>query len=251
MPKRFTDTEKWRDEWWASLPNDYRMIWLYLVDSCSIAGLWKKDFRGLNFNCNSSISQESFLETFGSRVVDCGNFFFIPKFLLFQYPKGLNSDKPAIVSVRKEVLLNNLLPIIQQSLGNDYLIVKDKDKDTDIRKGQRQGNGQEQIPPVVAISKLEIFEEIFSSEIFLEQLSMTHKGKDIKQAWEECYTHHSNAPNPPREVWEWKQKLNTWLTIKSKEGNGKAINGINKKQQSDAALEQSVEQYYRDKVAGK
>ena len=43
MAKRFTDTDKWQDEWWGSLPNDYRMIWLYLVDRCSIAGIWKKD----------------------------------------------------------------------------------------------------------------------------------------------------------------------------------------------------------------
>lgn len=67
-------------------------------------------------------------------------------------------------------------------------------------------------------SKLEIFEELFSDDIFIEQLSTTHRGKDLKQAFEECYTHHSNAPTPPKEPWEWRQKLNTWLTIKS---NGK------------------------------
>jgi len=70
-------------------------------------------------------------------------------------------------------------------------------------------------------SKNEIFEQLFSDERYIEQLSMTHKGKNIKQAWEECYTHHSNAPNPPKENWEWRQKLNTWLTIKAKE-NGTA-----------------------------
>jgi hypothetical protein len=69
-------------------------------------------------------------------------------------------------------------------------------------------------------SKLEIFQTLFSDDIFIEQLNRTHKGKDLKQAFEECYTHHSNAPNPPQELWEWKQKLNTWLTIKKPEHNG-------------------------------
>jgi len=73
-----------------------------------------------------------------------------------------------------------------------------------------------------SISKNDLFESIFTDEIYIEQISMTHKGKDIKQAWEECYTHHSQTPSAPREVWEWKQKLNTWLSIKSKERtNGK------------------------------
>lgn len=142
MAKRFTDTEKWRDDWWGSLTNDYRMIWLYLVDSCSIAGIWKKDFRGLNFNCNTNITEEDFLKVFGSRMIDCKSFYFIPKFLLFQYPKGLNSDKPAIVSIRNEVLLNNLSGIIKESLPNGFLTIKDKDKDkdkdTDNRQEQRQ-----------------------------------------------------------------------------------------------------------------
>lgn len=131
MAKRFTDTDKWQDEWWGSLPNDYRMIWLYLVDRCSIAGIWKKDFRGLNFHCNTNVTEKDFIKVFNGRLIDRGNFFFIPKFLLFQYPKGLNSDKPAIVSVRREIELNNLFQTVQESLPNDFLIVKDKDKDKD------------------------------------------------------------------------------------------------------------------------
>jgi len=128
MAKRFTDTEKWRDEWWGSLPNDYRMIWLYLVDSCSIAGIWKKDFRGLNFNCNTAITESDFLKAFGDRLMDRGNYFFIPKFLSFQYPKGLNNNKPAILSVVKELNQNNLYQTVSELFGNDYLIIKDKDK---------------------------------------------------------------------------------------------------------------------------
>lgn len=82
------------------------------------------------------------------------------------------------------------------------------------------GDGYESVK-VTVDGKLEIFEKLFSDEIFISDLSSTHRGKDIKQAFEECYTHHSSGPSPPQELWEWKQKLNTWLTIKS---NGKRTN---------------------------
>lgn len=111
--------------------NDYRMIWQYLVDTCSHAGIWKKDFRGLNFNCNTNITEDEFKNVFGSRVIEFEKYYFIPKFLLFQYPSGLNSKKPAIVSVRKELRLNNLINTVRELFGNDYLIIKDKDKDKD------------------------------------------------------------------------------------------------------------------------
>lgn len=68
-----------------------------------------------------------------------------------------------------------------------------------------------------SLSKIELFESIFSDQRFVDDLSIAHKGKDIPTAWEECWTHHSQTPSPPTEVWQWKQKLNSWLTIKGKQ----------------------------------
>lgn len=142
MARRFTDTNKWRDEWFGALTNDYRMIWLYLVDSCSNAGIWKKDFRGLNFNCNTKITEPDFVEVFGSRVIDRGKFFFIPKFVFFQCPSGIGSDKPAIVSIRTELEQYNLMPIIRELFGNDYLIIKGKGKGKGRGKEEGKGKGK-------------------------------------------------------------------------------------------------------------
>lgn len=96
---------------------------------------------------------------------------------------------------------------------------------------------KEQIP------KLQVFENIFSDDIFVEQLERTHRGKDLKQAFEECYTHHSNAPNI-LEFWEWRQKLNTWLSITRKNATPK-----NNKQSSRdlaAALQERINQDARN-----
>ena len=97
-------------------------------------------------------------------------------------------------------------------------------------------------------SKHEVTELLFSDELFIEQLKMTHRGKDIKQAWDECYIHHNNAPNPPNTLQEWKQKLNTWLTnTKPGKTNGTSKN---KHQQHTSNLAASYAQTYGNVLGG-
>jgi hypothetical protein len=140
MAKRFTDSEKWDDEWFLSLDNDSRIVWQFLLDKCSIGGCWKKNFQMLNFCCRLSWDEEMVVNTFNGRLIDRGTFFFIPKFVKFQYPKGLNSAKPAIIAVRNELIDKGLDLIIIKSFGNDYLTIKDKDKDKDTDKDTDKGS---------------------------------------------------------------------------------------------------------------
>ena len=130
MAKRLTDTEKWNDDWYISLNNDYRIIWQWLLDNCNHAGICKRSIRLLNLMCNTTIPEESLVEVMDGRVIIVGNNWFIPKFIKFQYT-GLHSNKPVIISVVKELEKNNCLSLIPESFGNDYLIIKDKDKDKD------------------------------------------------------------------------------------------------------------------------
>ena len=131
MGKRFTDVDKWKDEWFLSLSNDHRIVWQYICDNCTPAGRLKKNFKLLNFCCYTNLDDSSFTAIFNGRAMDRGDYYFFPKFLKFQYPKGLNSEKPAIISIRNELQQYGLIQIVKESLGNDYLIVKDKDKDKD------------------------------------------------------------------------------------------------------------------------
>lgn len=85
------------------------------------------------------------------------------------------------------------------------------------------------------IYKLEIFEAIFTDDIFIGNLQMAHRGKDLKQAWEECWIHHSNAGSPPGNVGEWKQKLNTWLSNTKINGTSK-----NKREQNSSAIREAI-----------
>jgi uncharacterized protein YdaU (DUF1376 family) len=73
--------------------------------------------------------------------------------------------------------------------------------------------------------KAEIFEGIFSDQRFVTDLQCVHPGKDLKQAWEECWIYHSQKPSPPEQLWEWKQKLSSWLTIKRKDNAKQSTTG--------------------------
>lgn len=79
---------------------------------------------------------------------------------------------------------------------------------------QHMENENENINKDVLLNKESIKKELFSDEIWMESIQLTHKGKDLDQAWGECYLHHSNSPSPPKVLWEWRQKFNTWLSIK-------------------------------------
>ncbi len=144
MAKRLTDTEKWNDDWFISLSNDYRIIWQWLLDNCNHAGICKRSMRLLNMMCNTSISESDMVQAMDNRVIVIDNDWFIPKFLKFQYT-GLQSNKPVIVSVVKELEKTGYFKHIPESFGNDYLIIKDKSKDKDINtvKHKNSDNGKQ------------------------------------------------------------------------------------------------------------
>lgn len=91
-----------------------------------------------------------------------------------------------------------------------------------------------------SISKLELFDTLFNDERFVTDLSNTHKGKSLNQAFEECWMHHTNGKSPPSDVGEWKQKLNTWLANTKQNGNSK--NGKQTTSDLAAALQNRIMQ---------
>lgn len=141
MAKRLTDTDKWKDDWYISLSNDDKIVWQWLIDNCSHAGICKRSISLLNLMCKVNYTEAEMVEKMEDRVIITNNIWFIPKFIKFQY-SGLKSAKPVIVSVVKELFNFNLIKLIPKSFGNDYIIekesfanhctmIKDKDKDND------------------------------------------------------------------------------------------------------------------------
>lgn len=147
MAKRFTDTEKWEDEWFTDLSNDYKIIWFYLLDTCDNAGIWKKNIKKLNYLCNTNVSADDLLKVFSKRItILADEKWFINKFCIVQYGHDfLQSKNKAVLSAVKKliiegVLVDNGYSIDTLSIPYQYSIdtpkeqVKDIDKETDKAK---------------------------------------------------------------------------------------------------------------------
>lgn len=196
MAKRFTDTDKWKKPFIRGLEGPYKLFWFYLLDDCDHAGIWQVDFEVAQIRIGEKLIQSKAIELLKDRIeiFDHGTKWFLKDFIFFQYGE-LNSKNRLHLSVINILTKHNIGPykVLPRTQGQGTI--------------QGQGNGKGKEP----LSKVEIFAAIFSDELFVEQLAIAHKSKNIEMAFDECYIHHANAPNPPTELGEWKQKLNTWL----------------------------------------
>jgi len=140
MAKRFTDTEKWKKPFIRGLQGAYKLLWLYICDDCDHAGIWQVDFDVAQIRIGERIDLNEAIKSFGNKIVifDKGNKWFIPSFIEFQYPSGLNpenrSHNSVIILLEKYNLLDKQnKPLISPSEGRkdmvkDMVMVKDKDK---------------------------------------------------------------------------------------------------------------------------
>ncbi len=165
MAKRLTDSDKWKDDWYISLCNDHKVVWQWLIDNCTHSGLCKRSMGLLNMMCRVSLKETEMLEILEGRAIIHGSFWFIPNFLKFQYPT-LMSNKPAILSVVKDIFTHNLVPIIPESFGNHYKIIsesfdnhckmiKDTVKNTVTVKDKDKVTVEESIGGILNFSKTE------------------------------------------------------------------------------------------------
>ncbi len=131
MAKRFTDNEKWKDIWFMDLPSKYKLFWLYILDECNHAGIWKVNFKVASFHIGEHLEYSEVTRVLKNRInILSDEYWYIEKFIKYQYKcdiSGLNPNNNAHLSVIK--LLNEyeiFKPLTSPSLG-----AKDKDKDKD------------------------------------------------------------------------------------------------------------------------
>jgi len=105
MAKRFTDSEKWNDDWYISLNNDQKVAWQWIIDNCNHGGLCKRSMKLLNFYCNSNFVEEDIINFADGRIYIYKDYWFIPKFLIFQYGNNwINSSGKPVLSAIKNLL---------------------------------------------------------------------------------------------------------------------------------------------------
>jgi hypothetical protein len=118
MAKRLTDSEKWKDPFFEELSKDLKLAWLYLLDDCDHAGIWKKSIKRLNFSLDTNLTEKDLLKAFKERLVVLNNDkWFIHKFVTFQYGSDfINSKQKAVLSAIKILNENNLIKDLGKGL---------------------------------------------------------------------------------------------------------------------------------------
>jgi len=168
MAKRLSDSTKWADEWFTELPMDMKLVWLYILDMCDHAGVYKVNLKLLRFQTGTDRPEHEIVEYLKDRIYIAENKWFIPKFIGFQYKNFFTSNTPAIKSAKELLLSHGIIKPTDKALPNpsvtltqplpnpsitlieplpnpsirakdmdmDMVIDKDIDKDIDIDKEQ-------------------------------------------------------------------------------------------------------------------
>jgi hypothetical protein len=113
MAKRFIDTELLLNPWVRSLPPDEKLLWVAIFTRCDNAGVWTVDWDMMKLLVSPSLDPQKVLARFSGRFMelDGGLRWFIPSFIEFQYPKGLQEKNPAHFNVFKTLRKYSIDPL--------------------------------------------------------------------------------------------------------------------------------------------
>lgn len=137
MAKRFTDTTKWHDPWFSGLPDTYKLFWLFILDHCNEAGIWKVNMGLFSFYSKKNITLDKviyYINDGKERVVYKGkDKLLILGFAEFQYGSFRKSNHPFH---KKLVSLIDTVPdtecdTVSVGYGQGVDTLQDKDKDKD------------------------------------------------------------------------------------------------------------------------
>jgi len=98
MAKRFTNTDKWKKQWFKKLNTKQKLFWLYILDDCNHAGIWDIDLEVTSIRIGDEMSLDEMSYVLGDDVVFIDNRekVFIPKFIEFQYGELNPNSRPHI-----------------------------------------------------------------------------------------------------------------------------------------------------------
>lgn len=138
MAKRFTDTDKWQDPWFRNLDSSHQRFWMYILDRCDAAGVWKVDFESVEFHLKTIFDPNSTIDYINKdkgRIIKLSeNYWFLPDFLTFQYGELSTACKPH----------NYVLKLLEKYKIKGYPkgihTLKDKDKEKVKEKDKRVGD---------------------------------------------------------------------------------------------------------------
>lgn len=88
MPKRFTDTEKWKKSWFRKLTPAEKAAWYYITETCDNVGVFDADIELAEFEIGESIDWDTFIEKTNGNIEKLAN----GKWWLVDYCKFQHTD---------------------------------------------------------------------------------------------------------------------------------------------------------------
>lgn len=215
MAKRFTDTEKWKKPFIRGLQGAYKLLWLYICDDCDHAGVWQVDLDVAQIRIGEKIDINDAIKSFGDKIVvfDNGHKWFIPSFIEFQYPSGLNPENRAHNSIIILLEKYNLLDKNNKPLKSPLEGAMDMDKDMVMVKDKEQAKEKKpNLEEFLSFCK----EDMTKNNLNYESYEYSLKSKFA--SWEENQWKDGN--NKP--IKSWKSKIRNTIPFLSpfKPNNG-------------------------------
>lgn len=136
--KRFTDAEKYGDPWFTDLNAKMKSVYLYILDTCDCAGVWKSNFKMIKTHWEISVTHEDMLCLAPKVERISSENYLVLNFIRFQYGDNLNLNSNITKGILKSIEYNNIqskgLIRVDQGLGKGSPRGKDKDKSMDMDK---------------------------------------------------------------------------------------------------------------------
>ncbi|HEY8272123.1 MAG TPA: hypothetical protein VIG33_14630 [Pseudobdellovibrionaceae bacterium] len=125
MAKRFTNTDKWDDDWFLELPPLMKCVWEYLRDKCDGGtGFAKVSFTRMSRDIKGKVTREAFDKHFSERVhwINEDRLWVIG--YLFEQFKNLSSTNKAHINMAKKVLAEVEKDAVQMNTKAQSAVVK-------------------------------------------------------------------------------------------------------------------------------
>lgn len=93
MPARFSNTERWDQKWFRSLPPDAKLLFLHMNARCDVAGFFEWDEDRIGFETGLTTKRiQGAVEPLLSRIADNGQRLWLPEFIGEQRNFPLNPE---------------------------------------------------------------------------------------------------------------------------------------------------------------
>lgn len=213
--KRFTDTDKWKKSFIKSLPVEYKIFWLYILDECDNAGIWHVELDLAEMRLGIKLSHQKIRGLFAEKIVefDNGTKWFLPDFITFQYGE-LDPKNRAHKSVLDKICkygLDKIKPLVSPLQGaKDKYTYKDMDKDKEGDDGTIVFAG---IRPAENDLEVELNDvEINHTIEFISRIKKIVLTKDdVRDFWIAFKLQYFNGKKPYNDWASCRQHFRNWL----------------------------------------